>query len=520
VVLKASDGISVARRTGEKTVIARDADELLASYDHMHDPERVDLMLQEYIPGGVDSQWMYNGYFDDASDCRFGITGRKLRQNPAYTGMSSFAVCEPNGEVEALTRRFMKAVGYHGILDIGYRYDARDGRYKVLDVNPRLGASFRLFVGDDGTDVVRALYRDLTGQPIPSSRPCRGRKWVVEDLDLASSVRYLRDGVFGPVAWLRSFAGVREAGWFARDDLRPFVGMCGAVAARAARKAGRLAGLGRPSAPPPPPPQAAITQRFAGVAEDWRRLYDDGDRLQPLAYQERLAAALRWIDALPVPSDGRALDVGCGAGVLSMALARRGYCVHAVDAAPEMVAVASDTAARAGLGRFTAEHGDAHALDFDDDSFDLVVALGLLPWLRSETRGVGEMARVLKPGGVLIATADHRAPLQRLLDPRGTPALAPVRRALKRLVGRHKPAPAVASRQHDPAAVDRLIRGAGLRKLDSTSVGFGPFSLIGRPLLSEHASVQLQHGLHALARRGWPLVRSTGAHYLVLAKKA
>src|SRR5262249_21875357 len=155
-------------------------------YDRMHAPGHADLMLQEYIPGGVETQWMFNGYFDEESECRFGITGRKLRQNTAYTGMSSCAVCATNEDGEALTRRFMKAVGYRGILDIGYRYDARDGRYKVLDVNPRLGATFRLFVGDDGTDVVRALYRDLTGQPIPSSRACEGRKWVVEDLDLAS----------------------------------------------------------------------------------------------------------------------------------------------------------------------------------------------------------------------------------------------------------------------------------------------------------------------------------------------
>jgi predicted ATP-grasp superfamily ATP-dependent carboligase/SAM-dependent methyltransferase len=518
IVLKAADGIAVARRSGEKTIIARDAEELLRHYDRMHDPARADLMLQEYIPGGVEAQWMFNGYFDDASECRFGITGRKLRQNPAYTGMSSLAVCARNDEVAALTCRFMKAIGYRGILDIGYRYDARDGRYKVLDVNPRLGATFRLFVGDDDTDVVRALYCDRTGQPIPASRACEGRKWVVEDLDLASSVRYLRDGVFGPAAWLRSFAGVREAGWFAADDLRPFVGMCGGLCARALRKLGKTVGLVPPAAPPPR--QAEITRQFARAADAWRRLYDDGECLQPLAYQERLAAALRWVDELPLPFDGRALDLGCGAGLLSVALGHRGYRVHAVDTTPEMIALAHAAAERAGLGRFTAELGDAHALDFDDGSFDLVVALGLLPWLRSEARGLGEMARVLRPGGMLITTADHRAPLHRLLDPRATPALAPLRGALKRALGRDAATVEVPSKRHDPATVDRLIREAGLRKLDSTSVGFGPFSLLGKPLLSERTSVRLQHGLHALARRNWPLVRSTGAHYLVLAKKA
>ena len=60
------------------------------------------------------------------------------------------------------TVRFMRALlGYTGPLDIGYRYDARDGLYKVHDVNPRLGAMFRLFVGDNGMDVARAIYRDI-----------------------------------------------------------------------------------------------------------------------------------------------------------------------------------------------------------------------------------------------------------------------------------------------------------------------------------------------------------------------
>ena len=123
----------------------------------------------------------------------------------------------------------MKAVGYRGILDIGYRFDVRDGLYKVLDVNPRIGATFRLFVGDNGMDVARALYLDLTGQAVPPSRPRIGRKWVVEDLDLASSLRYRLEGKLGLWEWLRSFRGLEEGAWFAWDDPVPFLLMLGAL---------------------------------------------------------------------------------------------------------------------------------------------------------------------------------------------------------------------------------------------------------------------------------------------------
>ena len=67
----------------------------------MEDPADPNLMLQEYIPGGDDSIWMFNGYFDANSDCLAGFTGRKLRQTPPYTGVTSLGVCLPNDVVRA-----------------------------------------------------------------------------------------------------------------------------------------------------------------------------------------------------------------------------------------------------------------------------------------------------------------------------------------------------------------------------------------------------------------------------------
>src|SRR5205823_874243 len=146
VMLKASDGARLFERTGKKMFIVRSARELLEQYDRYEEPGNPNLMLQEYIPGEADSIWMFNGYFNSNSECLVGFTGQKLRQCPAYTGYTSLGICRANQTVTALTQRFMKQLGYRGILDIGYRYDARDGQYKVLDINPRIGATFRLFI--------------------------------------------------------------------------------------------------------------------------------------------------------------------------------------------------------------------------------------------------------------------------------------------------------------------------------------------------------------------------------------
>jgi D-aspartate ligase len=73
----------------------------------------------------------------------------------------------------------LKAISYAGIMDLDYRFDKRDQQYKLLDFNPRIGAQFRLFVDDNGLDVARALYCDLTGQVVRRSRQVDGRVFVV-----------------------------------------------------------------------------------------------------------------------------------------------------------------------------------------------------------------------------------------------------------------------------------------------------------------------------------------------------
>lgn len=222
IMLKGIDGASLERRGKPKMVIVRNSRELLSQYDWIEDPSHPGLMLQEYIPGGDDSVWMFNGYFNGNSDCLLGIAGRKLRQHPVYTGATSLGICLQNQAVEETTKTLMKAVGYRGVLDIGYRYDRRSGQYKVLDINPRVGATFRLFVDENGMDVVRAMYLDMTGQAVRVSSPRLGRKWVVENGDIISFHDYHRDGKLTFFQWIRSFKGVQEGAWFASDDLAPF----------------------------------------------------------------------------------------------------------------------------------------------------------------------------------------------------------------------------------------------------------------------------------------------------------
>ena len=221
-------GISARR------VIAHTRDQLLAEWNDMTDAERANTMLQEYIPAQEsDSVWMFNGYFNDASECLVSFTGRKLHQSPPYSGVTSLGICLENDVVGDTTKRLAKETGYRGVIDIGYRYDERDGLYKLLDVNPRVGATFRLFVDrETGVDVVRALYLDLTGQPVPPVRTPVGRKWLLEPWDVKSCLAYLRDGGLTLPGWARSYRGVDELAWFAKDDPLPSLALAGRVLAK------------------------------------------------------------------------------------------------------------------------------------------------------------------------------------------------------------------------------------------------------------------------------------------------
>ena len=232
VLLKAIHG----RLSGRKPMwLVHSRKELLGNYDALEYPSRPNLMLQEYIPGPDNATWTFNGYFDGSGECRVAFTGTKLRNYPAYFGQASLGICVHNPEVAAMTICFMKAIRYKGPLDLGYRYDARDGRYKVNDINPRIGAMFRLFVGANGMDVVRALYQDMTGQPVIPSSTQDGRKWIVETWDFLASLRYYRDGNLRLSEWSKSLRGIDEFTYLTLDDPMPLAGLALQAGNRALR---------------------------------------------------------------------------------------------------------------------------------------------------------------------------------------------------------------------------------------------------------------------------------------------
>ena len=223
------------------------------------------LMLQEFIPGDPhggqqDQDWFFHGYCDASSTCRPAFTGVKERSYPAHAGLTCLGRSEPNADLSDQVTALLGKLGYRGILDLDLRLDLRDGEYKLLDFNPRLGAQFRLFRTTAGVDVATAAYLDLTGAAIPEGEPIAGRRFVVENYDPLGALGYWRRGELGLRSWAASLRGIDETAWFAADDLAPFGLMCLQMGWRlVSRPASRLTAALRPGrAGDPPAPSAKV----------------------------------------------------------------------------------------------------------------------------------------------------------------------------------------------------------------------------------------------------------------------
>lgn len=263
---------------------------------------------------------------------------------------------------------------------------------------------------------------------------------------------------------------------------------------------------------------------FAAHAQEWRTIYH-GDDVRSVVHQRRLTEAQSLVDRIPATARCSALDVGCGAGMMTVWLARRGMDVIAVDTVPSMLDLTRNQVTERGVAeRVTIGRSDVQSLPFAAGSFRLVVALGVLPWVASPPTAVTEMARVLQPEGFLVVSIGNRLRLTWLLDPLENPVLAPLRRQIRSFAERMGVAVGErdqpANHPYTPAEFDRLLSAAGLEKVDSVIFGFGPFTFLQRAVLPKRAAVALNRLLQHLSDRGVPLIRSTGAQYLVLARKA
>ncbi len=268
--------------------------------------------------------------------------------------------------------------------------------------------------------------------------------------------------------------------------------------------------------------QQAVKEYFETQSTYWDNLYRRDD-VEGLVYRKRRALALSYVDGLALPAQSQILEVGCGAGLTTLALARRGFYVQAVDNAPAMIRLTQQHARESGFeNRIIANVGNAYHLNILNDQFDLVLALGVLPWLADTNRVLKEIARVMLPHSHLIISVDNRRRLNHFMDPLQMPVLKPIKRAAKYIIRKSK----LREFPDEPGArmdtikeTKQLLASTGLEIMRKDVFGFGPFTFFKYPLFSKPTGVKLHLKMQGYAERGIPVFRSAGSQIIILARR-
>ncbi len=179
---------------GAKLVEVADADEAVAWWERFGEWGS-DAVLQEIIPGPERNIMVAGLYTDAQLRVRSLFTARKNRQYPPWYGSGSYMEACWSDEISTLSQDLIRKLGYRGVCGTEYKWDPRDERWKLIEVNPRPTLWFAL-TRAAGVDVVWDAYCDLVGLPNEVHVGCQddGARWQLLVRDIVSGLHFLRSG--------------------------------------------------------------------------------------------------------------------------------------------------------------------------------------------------------------------------------------------------------------------------------------------------------------------------------------
>jgi len=190
--------------------------------------------------------------------------------------------------------------------------------------------------------------------------------------------------------------------------------------------------------------------------------------LHERAHDWRFLVQQRRVCAMLSGRAGRALDIGCGSGLMTEALIERGWEVWGLDLLESAVAWASAEAEKASWGdRAHYVVGDAESLPFSPATFDTVIAMGVLEYLPDVHRFVSEVRRVLRPSGLLVVSVPSSIAPYHLAQSVLDRFVGPPYRGIRRLVTGSVRRSQIPDHPRHPLApwrLDRVLARARFRK--------------------------------------------------------
>jgi len=220
-ILKPATHATTNRFTADKAWPVDSREELLVRYRQARELIPPDLILvQERIPGGGESQFSYAALCCDGQPIA-SLTARRTRQYPIDFGhSSSFVETLDVPEIVAPSRRLLAAIRYTGLVEVEYKFDARNGRYKLLDINPRLW-TWATLGARAGIDFPYLLWQMLLGLPVQEKAGRTDVRWVRMITDVPAAIHEMARGRLSPGAYVRSLRSPLEFSVTALDDPLP-----------------------------------------------------------------------------------------------------------------------------------------------------------------------------------------------------------------------------------------------------------------------------------------------------------
>ncbi|HZU02250.1 MAG TPA: ATP-grasp domain-containing protein [Ktedonobacteraceae bacterium] len=204
VIVKPAISIRLQHALRLKALPASNHEELLKHYRLMADvscPQEI--MIQEIIPGSGDTQYSVATYCKDGH-IRASMTARRTRQYPIDYGLgSSFVEAMKVPVLVELAEKLLYFMRVSGMVEVEFKFDSRDGQYKLLDINVRPWGWHTLCIAS-GLDFPAIQYYDLLGQTPATPTPRYGYRWVRVLTDLPAGLQEIRTGITTPGAYLRS----------------------------------------------------------------------------------------------------------------------------------------------------------------------------------------------------------------------------------------------------------------------------------------------------------------------------
>lgn len=204
------------------------------------------------------------------------------------------------------------------------------------------------------------------------------------------------------------------------------------------------------------PDTTDIKGYFNTLASDWNNNYR-----RSILFSERLDKIKELTSDITL-KDKIVLDIGCGSGMISSYFCEQGSAVYGIDISEKMIQQAN-TFIRSHNLHATLSVGDASALQFPDNYFDLITCISVIEWLDKDKEAIGEIQRVLKKDGMAIISVPNQKSLLRKIEK----VFFKLKKAISPLLKLEAGYLTFQKHQYSPDKFDEFCNTNKLRKTDS-----------------------------------------------------